>query len=115
MRLKKSLNLIMHGIPVQKNVLCIQELKVFNTISKTLNNYLENLNRLSKGESLQKSMDDALNGEYFVIRFLKDVPQIIGTDLKRYGPFLVDDIAILPKDNVETLLKHQAVAIINKK
>lgn len=50
-----------------------------------------------------------------MIRFLKEVPQIIGTDLKRYGPFLKEDIAVLPKKNIETLLAHHAVVLINNK
>ncbi|MFX1293773.1 MAG: hypothetical protein ACFFD2_02770 [Promethearchaeota archaeon] len=115
LRLKKSFNLIMNGRSLQKDVLCVEELNVFSSINKILNNYLENLNLLLKGETPQELKDDTLNGEYFVIRFLKDVPQIIGADLRQYGPFLIDDITVLPKKNVETLLAHKAVVLIKKK
>ena len=115
LRLKKSLFLVLKGKLLHKDVYCIDELQVFNPINKILDNYLKNLNFSLKGESPPKFSNDILDGEYFAIRFLKEVPQIIGADLKRYGPFLIDDIAILPKSNVETLLKHQAVTLINKK
>lgn len=42
-----------------------------------------------------------------VIRFLKSIDQIIGSDLKKYGPFEVEDVATLPFEN--------ALALINKK
>jgi len=42
-----------------------------------------------------------------VIRFLKPIDQIIGSDLKRYGPFDVEDVATLPFEN--------ALALISKK
>ena len=80
-----------------------------------MGNYLNTLDLLIKGETPQKMPYEPLNGDYFVIRFLKEVPPIIGADLKQYGPFKIDDIAVLPKENVKTLLDHQAVVIIKKK
>ncbi len=41
-----------------------------------------------------------------LIRFLKDVPSIIGVDLKAHGPFLKEDIAILPWENAESLIRQ---------
>ena len=42
-----------------------------------------------------------------VIRFLKPIDQIIGSDLRKYGPFEAEDVATLPFEN--------ALALINKK
>jgi len=39
------------------------------------------------------------------IRFLKDCAEIVGTDLKTYGPFKKDDVAALPKENASILIK----------
>lgn len=115
LRLKKSFNLIMNRKLIEKEKLCLEELDVFNTLTEILGNYLNTLDLLIKGETPQKISHEPLNGNYFVIRFLKEVPSIIGADLKQYGPFQVDDIAVLPKENVKTLLDHQAVVIIKKK
>jgi DNA replication factor GINS len=43
-----------------------------------------------------------------VVRFLVDIPAIIGADLKPYGPFKPEDIATLPLENVEILMKGKA-------
>jgi DNA replication factor GINS len=42
-----------------------------------------------------------------VVRFLKPIDQIVGTDLQTYGPFEAEDVATLPFEN--------ASALINKK
>jgi DNA replication factor GINS len=41
-----------------------------------------------------------------VLRFLKDVPAIIGADMKAYGPFKVEDVASLPAENAKILVKQ---------
>lgn len=41
-----------------------------------------------------------------VLRFLKDVPAIIGADMKTYGPFKVEDLASLPVENTKILIKQ---------
>ena len=44
--------------------------------------------------------------ELILVRFVQDVPQIIGVDLKTHGPFKAEDIASLPKENAEALIKQ---------
>jgi len=41
-----------------------------------------------------------------VLRFLKDVPAIVGADMKTYGPFKVEDVASLPVENAKILVKR---------
>jgi DNA replication initiation complex subunit (GINS family) len=41
-----------------------------------------------------------------LLRFVKDMPSIIGVDLKTHGPFLREDIAILPYENAESLIRQ---------
>jgi len=43
------------------------------------------------------------------MRFLKDVPAIIGADMKTYGPFKTEDVASLPIENTR-ILKKQGLA-----
>jgi DNA replication factor GINS len=47
-----------------------------------------------------------------LIRFIKDVPSIIGVDLKTHGPFLKEDIAKLPFENAESLIRQGAAVEI---
>jgi DNA replication factor GINS len=47
-----------------------------------------------------------------LVRFVKDVPSIIGVDLKTHGPFLKEDIAKLPFENAESLIRQGAAVEI---
>lgn len=39
-----------------------------------------------------------------VIRFLKEVDEIIGVDLEKYGPFKTEDVATIPYENAQALI-----------
>jgi len=39
-----------------------------------------------------------------VIRFLKEVEEIVGADLEKYGPFKIEDIATIPYENAQALI-----------
>jgi DNA replication factor GINS len=41
-----------------------------------------------------------------VLRFLKDAPSIVGSNLKTYGPFKAEDVASLPVENAEILIQR---------
>jgi len=43
-----------------------------------------------------------------VVRFLQDIPEIVGTDLKIYGPFKKEDVGSLPNQNAYALVKQGA-------
>jgi len=47
-----------------------------------------------------------------LVRFVKDVPSIIGVDLKTHGPFLKEDIAKLPFENADSLIRQGAAVEI---
>lgn len=41
-----------------------------------------------------------------VLRFTKDVPAMIGVDMKTHGPFKAEDVAALPIENSKILIKQ---------
>jgi DNA replication initiation complex subunit (GINS family) len=45
------------------------------------------------------------------IRFLKNIPAIMGADMKSYGPFITEDVASLPPQNAQILVK-QGLAVL---
>lgn len=45
-----------------------------------------------------------------VLRFIQEIPALIGADLKTYGPFAPEDIAALPPENARIFIK-QGVAV----
>jgi DNA replication initiation complex subunit (GINS family) len=46
-----------------------------------------------------------------VLRFIKNIPGIIGSDMKTYGPFVAEDLASLPVENAKMLVK-QGLAVL---
>jgi len=48
-----------------------------------------------------------------VLRFLKDVDEIIGVDLEKYGPFHPEDIATIPYENAQALITKKAATKIH--
>ncbi len=41
-----------------------------------------------------------------LVRFVKDVPAIMGVDLRAHGPFLKEDVAELPSENATSLIRQ---------
>ncbi len=41
------------------------------------------------------------------LRFLQDMEQIVGVDLKNYGPFKTEDIATIPYENASALISKK--------
>lgn len=41
------------------------------------------------------------------LRILEDLPPIVGSDKKTYGPFKTEDIVALPEKNAKVFLKHK--------
>lgn len=48
-----------------------------------------------------------------VVRFLKPIPAIVGSDMRTYGPFAAEDVGSLPVENARILVKQGLAAIID--
>jgi len=65
------------------------------------------LGRLSHSESGKEPPKRML------VRFLKDMPAIIGADMKTYGPFKTEDIGTVPVENAKVLINQGIAAKID--
>jgi DNA replication factor GINS len=76
---------------------------------------------LSITETYQAFSKDILRGQLanikhwgkksvVVLRFIQEIPALVGSDIKTYGPFEPEDIATLPPENARILIK-QGVAV----
>jgi DNA replication factor GINS len=76
---------------------------------------------LSITEAYQAFSKDILRGQsanikrwgkksVVVLRFIQEIPALVGSDMKTYGPFEPEDIATLPPGNARILIK-QGVAV----
>jgi len=48
-----------------------------------------------------------------ILRFLKDVDEIVGADLEKYGPFQPEDIATIPYENAQALIAKKVATKIH--
>ena len=93
---------------ISKNALTEEEKKLYGEVSsfvEACNVFYKNLlcGRLSKIEKGGQKM-------MIVLRFVKEIPALVGADMKTYGPFNPEDIATLPPENARILIK-QGVAV----
>ena len=63
------------------------------------------IKNLLRGHHLEQTRSE-LQGTSSVLRFVKDIPAIIGSDMKTYGPFRIEDVASLPVENAKILVKQ---------
>ncbi len=49
---------------------------------------------------------------YTVVRFIQPLPAIMGTDMKTYGPFAAEDVASLPAQNAENLIRKGIAKVV---
>jgi len=57
-------------------------------------------------QGIEPSNSPEKKKEQLLVRFMRDMPSIIGVDLKTHGPFLKEDIAVLPFENAESLIRQ---------
>lgn len=60
----------------------------------------------------EPSISKSRGRELALVRFVRDVPSIIGVDLKAHGPFHKEDVANLPSENAENLIRQGATVEI---
>ena len=72
-------------------------------LSATLNGRLKLLETISQNHKSRS----------IVVRFLKPIGQIVGSDLEKYGPFDAEDVATLPFENAAALIGKKIAVKIN--
>jgi DNA replication factor GINS len=48
-----------------------------------------------------------------VLRFVQEIPAVVGSDMKTYGPFSAEDIATLPSENARILVEQRVAVDID--
>ena len=59
-----------------------------------------------------ESISARIRSKQVVVRFIKPMEQFIGTNMIKYGPFLQEDVAVIPFENARSLIENgEAVEI----
>jgi len=103
-RYRKSVTKIVEGEKIPSGVLTVEEEKIYTGVSSLAETYESFAKGIMHGHIPRVDVEQ--KQKRTVLRFLKDVPAIIGADMEAYGPFKVEDVASLPTENAKILVKQ---------
>jgi DNA replication factor GINS len=98
-RLRKIVDATKNGIEIDATTLTEEEKSLVNDIKQSLKTFSGR-----RGERVGEAEPHEATPELTVVRFLQDIPEIVGVDLKMYGPFKKEDVASLPTQNAQALI-----------
>lgn len=113
LRYEKILEIVKAGKPVPKDHLTEEEERLYAEIPLLAESSQALFKEISRGRL--PGMKSKKKAKGMVVRFLKEIPAIVGADMKTYGPFKPEDIATLPVENAKALIKQEVVMEVETK
>jgi DNA replication factor GINS len=122
-RYKKIIKTVTKNQKLPSELLTAEEARMCETFADFTKAYQNFANELMQGQIKQIAEPDIAPIKVVVktettpvpkratIRFLKSIPAIMGADMKSYGPFVAEDVASLPPQNAQILVK-QGLAVL---
>jgi DNA replication initiation complex subunit (GINS family) len=101
-RLRKILENAKIGISIAEENLTTEERTFMRNLSDLLATFRKN------EIQIEDTSRAATRAELMVVRFLQEIPEIVGTDLRIYGPYKKEDVGSLPAENAQALIKQGA-------
>lgn len=108
-RYKKLVKTITQNQKAPTELLAAEEAKIFEGFIPFTDAYQKFAKGLLQGQISTDGLE--VTHKRVTLRFSKNIPSIIGADMKTYGPFMVEDIASLPIENAKLFVK-QGLAVI---
>jgi DNA replication factor GINS len=103
-RYGKIVNKAAKGEDVSQEILTVEEEQIYGKISPMAETVSNFASEILQGHEPSATVD--LKHKRVTLRLLKDVPAIVGADMKTYGPFKTEDVASLPVENARILVKQ---------
>ena len=85
-----------------------EEIEIYETVTKIIDQYENMKTVILEGKSIDSSVSSTKKRERILVRFMTKIPLIVGVDMKNYGSFEPEDIATLPRENAEALIRQKA-------
>jgi len=104
LRYEKLLKKVMAGETAVKENLTNDEEKLYREIATSTESYQAFRKSVLSGRS--QSVEVKEKPKKSVLRFLQEIPAIIGADMKTYGPFKPEDVASVPAENAKVFVKQ---------
>ncbi len=102
----KILEFASEGETVSNEDLTREDEVLYRTILSAVNNYDEEIKQSFEGNIEHNNLVEEDTPKRILVRFLRDIPAIVGSDMRTYGPFKIEDIATLPVENATALMKQ---------
>jgi DNA replication factor GINS len=99
-RLDKIVNALRDGHPINTDELIEEEKNLVKQLTESLLSF-KGPTKETPGQELTEETTQLL-----VVRFLNNVPEIVGVDMKLYGPYKKEDVGSLPIQNANALIKQ---------
>ena len=103
-RYRKIVNKAAKGEDVSREALMAEEEQIYGKISPLVETVSNFATEILHGHEPRTITD--LRHKRTTLRLLKDVPAIVGADMKTYGPFMTEDVASLPVENAKILVRQ---------
>lgn len=103
-RYRKVVKILATGGKIPSDALTAEEKKIYSGVAPfadAVQSFAKNVLR-----GFLPKTDVEVKHKRAVLRFLADVPAVIGSDMKPYGPFKAEDVASVPVENANVLVKQ---------
>jgi DNA replication factor GINS len=108
LRYRKALGKASTGKTMPKEFLTEEEAKLHGEILPLAEAYHAFIEDVLRGRV--SDIEGRRESERMLVRFLREIPAVVGADMKTYGPFKSEDVTTLPVENARALVK-QGVAV----
>jgi len=108
LRREKILRRTVTGKILSEDSLTIEEKGLHHELLPLAESYQGFLKNVLRGQIIQVERKE--KPKKILVRFVQQIPAIIGSDMNTYGPYRAEDIATLPPENARILIK-QGIAI----
>ena len=110
-RYRKITNTLFNNQQIPSNHLTFEEANIYTGLSSTMREITNITQQILKGQVPDiKGIKRQEESTVLVVRFLTDMPAIVGSNMKTYGPFKAEDIASLPIKNAKSLI-NRSIAV----
>jgi DNA replication factor GINS len=119
-RYRKIIKIVTKSQKLPVELLTFDEAKMCETFADFTKSYRRFADGLMQGQvsepikvtiKVDTNLEASQARKRSTIRFLKSIPAIMGADMKSYGPFVAEDVASLPPQNAQILVK-QGLAVL---
>jgi DNA replication factor GINS len=105
-RLEKILAGLLDSKTIDQDLLTRPERRFLDQVSRNLRT------TLAEADEFFAPTEAKSPSELVVVRFLTDHPQLVGVDLRTYGPFRADDLATLPLENARVIVRKNGAELV---